>query len=498
MTVRTLVDQGDLGLRVLTGHDALDQALGFVAISELPDPTAWLEGAELLLTSGMWLVGAEDPDRAAEEWVGRVAAAGARGVAFGLAPFFEEVPAALVEAARRHGLVLLEVPAPTPFVGIDRRVAELRAEETRRQEAEVGRSQLRLVAAARGGRSSVVSFLARELGGWVAVLDAAHEVREQAGEPLAPDVLRALAEDASNDARHSVLTDVDGQPVYAVPLGPVENREGTLCVDGRAIGSNPAQRAGLVGAAAVILAVLPGRVDESVHQVLVELLLEGDGAGAARVAQAAGVVLPDRVVAVALSGPRRAEAAAQAVSLGAWHVPGKVSGVALVAGDPALLGRRVEGLTARTGSRAGVSATHPPRDLARAVQEARSTLTLTSASRPLVDHLGGTAARLAGVLTAAGTRRLADDLLSPLGEGAERDVLLTSAAAWLRAHGRWDPAAASLGIHRETLRGRMRRLADLLGLDLDSFQDRLALSLALEADGQDGPGELSPGVDGSP
>lgn len=484
-TLRQLVNQRDLQLRVLTGQDHLDQPLGFVAISELPDPTPWLQGAVLLLTSGMWLSDAAVRDGLAEEWVDRVVAAGARGVGFGLAPFFDEVPAELVAAARRHDLVLVEVPSRTPFVGIDRRVADLQAAEARRQEAEVARGQLRLVTAARGGTGAVIDLLAREIGGWVVGLDAAHDVTDAAGALDGVDAadLRALAEGASRDARHSVLAEAHGVSVYAVPLGEAENRVGTLCVDGRALTSNPSRRAGLVGAAAVLLAVLPGQQDRTVGRVLVDLLLAGDGDGATRLAHAADIDVPDRLVAVALTGVRRQEAASQAVALGAWPVPQGTRALEVVAGDPAMLERRLAEILVRTATRGGLSAPHPPRELARAVQEARSNAALAGPDRPLVDQTHGTAARLAGVLDAEDTRRLAGDLLSPLGDAPERDLLLTSAAAWLRAHGRWDPAAAALGVHRETLRGRMHRLAEVLDLDLDSFHDRLALALALESRG---------------
>ncbi|HEX2316612.1 MAG TPA: helix-turn-helix domain-containing protein, partial [Thermomonospora sp.] len=41
-------------------------------------------------------------------------------------------------------------------------------------------------------------------------------------------------------------------------------------------------------------------------------------------------------------------------------------------------------------------------------------------------------------------------------------------------------AAAAAGVHRETLRARVRRVGELAGLDLDKAVDRLALSLALK------------------
>ncbi|MGW0073466.1 PucR family transcriptional regulator ligand-binding domain-containing protein, partial [Streptosporangium sandarakinum] len=127
VTIRRLLANARLGLRVVLGHEGLDQPVRWVAVSEQPDPTPWLDGAELLLTSGMWLRDQDDPAAAAERWATRLAEAGARAVGFGLDPWFTEVPAEVVHATRRHRLTLIEVPRRTPFVAVDRAVADLNA-----------------------------------------------------------------------------------------------------------------------------------------------------------------------------------------------------------------------------------------------------------------------------------------------------------------------------------------------------------------------------------
>jgi purine catabolism regulator len=483
VTIRTLLRERDLGLAVLTGGESLDQEIRWVAVSELPDPTPWLDGAELLLTSGMWLSGSDDRTRGAEAWACDLARAGTRAVGFGLRPWFETAPEEVVQAARHYGVTLLQVPPSTPFVAVDRRVADLRALAERREEAAVVRSQQRLVSAAQQGPESVVGALARELGGWVLVLDGSHETTGRSGDPhdLDLNAVRALAHEAATASRHSLLGEAGGVPVYVVPLGPSHNRQGTLCVDGRSIAANAARRAGLVGAAAAVLSVMFSRTDRSVQRVVVELLLAGDEALARRLCAAATVELPGQVVAVALAGPRRREAARRVADLGAWLVPTGSRHLTVLMSDPALASTRIAGLVEQTGARVGVSAQHVPRDLARAVQEAQSSLALASVTRPVVDFHETASSRLSGVLDSHAAGQLALDLLSPLGSHPDRETLLTSAASWLQAHARWDPAAAALGIHRETLRGRMSRLAQILGLDLNSFHDRLALSLALEA-----------------
>lgn len=483
MTIRSLVGQADLRLVVRGDPRGLDQEVGWVAVSELPDPTPWLQGAELLLTSGMWLRDVTDLALAADEWAERLARSGARAVAFGLEPWFTSVPAEVVEAVTRHRLTLLEVPPGTPFVAIDRRVADLHAAEARRREADIVRSQQRVAAAARSGTAAVVRTLSRELGGWVVTLDAGHRVEERAGELEGVDLDRVgeLAARAAREGRRSLLDGEADAPMYLVPVGDADNRRGTLCVDGRSVTAHAARRAGLVGTAAALLSVISPATSGSVQEVVLDLLLEGEEAGARRVCDAAGLRLPERLVAVRFGGAQSQEAAARADSLGLWRLPATRSSTPVVVGDPSVVEARLLELLEQAGARAGVSAAHPPSEVGRAVQEATSALRLAGERRRLAHYRNVSVPALQGWLTAEPTRQFADDLLAPLTGHPERDRLLASASAWVQAHGRWDPAAAALGIHRVTLRGRMGRLADALGLDLDSAYDRLALAVALEA-----------------
>ena len=50
LTVRSLVDE--MGLRLATGAEGADVPVRWVHSTELPDPTPWLSGGELLLTTG--------------------------------------------------------------------------------------------------------------------------------------------------------------------------------------------------------------------------------------------------------------------------------------------------------------------------------------------------------------------------------------------------------------------------------------------------------------
>lgn len=73
-------------------------------------------------------------------------------------------------------------------------------------------------------------------------------------------------------------------------------------------------------------------------------------------------------------------------------------------------------------------------------------------------------------------------MLRPLYEhdAKGRGDLVASLQAWLSRHGQWDAAAADLGVHRHTLRYRMRRVEEILGRSLDDPDVRMELWLALK------------------
>ena len=70
LTVREVL--GDLDVRILAGEANLEAPVRWVHISELRDPTPWLSGGELLLTTGLQL---DTPDQQ-REYVARLAGHG--------------------------------------------------------------------------------------------------------------------------------------------------------------------------------------------------------------------------------------------------------------------------------------------------------------------------------------------------------------------------------------------------------------------------------------
>src|SRR4051795_7168586 len=103
LTVRGLA--GEMGLELLAGEGGADAPVRWVHISELLDPTPWLSGGELLLTTGLQL---EHPEQQ-RDYVTRLAGHDLAGLGFGTGFSHDTVPAALAETAEELGFPLFEV-----------------------------------------------------------------------------------------------------------------------------------------------------------------------------------------------------------------------------------------------------------------------------------------------------------------------------------------------------------------------------------------------------
>jgi purine catabolism regulator len=103
---------GGLGLEVVAGHAGLDRAVEAVYIGDLEDPTPWMVEGSLLLTTGPRFE--EDPGSAVR-LVELLRQNGMVGVGVAILPYLHEIPSEMVAAADREQLPLLRVPERTPF-----------------------------------------------------------------------------------------------------------------------------------------------------------------------------------------------------------------------------------------------------------------------------------------------------------------------------------------------------------------------------------------------
>src|SRR3954470_24157123 len=175
LTVRELLR--DLEVGVLAGEANLDAPVRWVHISELADPTPWLSGGELLLTTGLSQT-TPDEQRA---YVAHLADHGLAGLGFGVGFGHERVPEALVQAAVERDFPLLEIPYDTPFIAVTEKAFGRLVNE---QYALLQRSiavqeRLQRIVLSERGLDAIAAALATLIGGTTIVFDGRGEPQAQ-------------------------------------------------------------------------------------------------------------------------------------------------------------------------------------------------------------------------------------------------------------------------------------------------------------------------------
>ncbi|GAB2743596.1 PucR family transcriptional regulator [Salinifilum aidingensis] len=473
-TLRNLVADPALGLTIRTGAQALDTAVTWVHTSELPDPTPFLEGGELLLTTGMRL---EDP----AAFVDRLVDAGIAALGFGVGIIHRTVPGGLVDAAARSGLPLVEVPRRTPFIAISKAVsrAVAAAEYAGLRWTSQAQQELAHAAGRQHGQAALVRKLAELLDAWVLLLDeraGAVHAAPSAAHARAEHLHGAVADLRRKQGPAATGFDLGGDEVSMQVLG--RQGRGYLAV-GRAEPFSTTDQHVINSAASLLtLAVEQAAAFDEARARLcstaLELLLRGRPV--ADVLTRLGEQLPGEPFhVVVVSDPRPAGLltrweAERPVGAGFLAARGDtVTG--LVAAGPAL-----DWLTERPEGAAGVSEPCDYTALEEGLRQAEHAH--RAAGEGSAVHFGElSGSGVLDLLPAPAARGFAESLLGPL-RGDE--VLLTALRAWLQHHGQWDPAASRLGVHRHTLRNRVRKAGRLLGRDLDQPGARAELWFALQ------------------
>ncbi|MFE7538269.1 PucR family transcriptional regulator [Streptomyces rhizosphaericola] len=513
-----LLAREELGLRRIAGP--ADAELLWVHTSEMADPYPYLLGGELLLSAGVQLTDT-DPGR----YAARLVEAGAAALGFGVRPVHESVPAALVEACDRHGLPLLEVPPETPFTAIARAVWQLMAEARHRELRRVTRAQQALATAAARPDPvpAVLHQLAVRLDGRAVLLTARGEELHAAGRRPSPEEAAALARLARLVTRDrpgtpASATDTHGGThLSAYPLGGGEGLALALATDRREPGDHT-----VAGIAVVLLSLLtaPHQGADAADRsaALVRLLL---GAPPAEVAPLlAGSGAEDAlwtVVHARRTDGTRADpltAGALGASLGSVLVDaGQEGGAVRVLLPGAAREPRDVVRESRNVVRESPDAVREPRDVVRespdAVREPQGAVreppalaphpgwTLGASSPTPLSDLAAADLRAARALAHAEATRtpLAVDapvtglaaLIPPDQAAAHARALLApltpplaeSLRCWLSLHGSWDRTAVALSVHRNTVRQRIGRCAELLDMNLDDMDVRAELWFAL-------------------
>ncbi|MCG7204380.1 PucR family transcriptional regulator [Streptomyces arenae] len=518
-TLASLVHHSALKLTVRAGEDRLDVPVRWAHVSELADPVPYMEGGELLLITALKL-DAEDP-QAMRRYVKRLVGAGVVGLGFAVGVNYDEIPEALVDAARQEGLPLLEVPRRTPFLAISKAVsAAIAADQYRAVTAGFAAQRELTRQALNAGPEGLLAALAAQVDGWAALYDASGAVVATAPEWAGRRAARLTPEVERLRERPAPASSVVGGPdnedrVELHSLGTGRRPRAALAV-GTAAALGTAERYAVHSAIALLtLTTERSRslhaAEQRVGAAVLRMLLAGQPDHARAVAgDLYGRLLdaPFRMIVADAGGELLAglteavESAAARSGEAVLVVPeGEGRLVVLAADGGAAVTAYGEYAAAREAARTaaeqaadddelvvGLSAPSGPTGAAAAYKQAEQALSVARRrGRVLVEHEQLASGSVLPLLADDAVKAFADGLLRALREhdATGRGDLVASLRAWLSRHGQWDAAAADLGVHRHTLRYRMRRVEEILGRSLDDPDVRMELWLALKATSAD-------------
>ncbi|MDP9981652.1 purine catabolism regulator [Pseudarthrobacter oxydans] len=516
-------------LTVLHDGGSGAERLRWVEPSELEDPTPYLLDGEFLLTAGLPFLGGGGAAELVDAYVRRLVGARVSALGFGLEPYFDAVPDAVVQACRRHNLTLVAVPKTVPFAAVGLAFSQLLESDnatTFRQLADTNRQLMRAVLSARP-EHELLAALVQRVPVWAVLVGADGRVRARgtagaAGAPATPGVdaatlqplLARLLSGSGPRVELDSFATAGSALVFGYPLRSTRDANLGALVLGTDAPLTPAQNSVVSTAVGLLELLVRQRTSGSLapSQLATALLLHPDSLVSGGTRHLNGLKdLLAQSVSSTRSGQLRVVLGLRPEAAGTPDAPG--------AAAPGRAGRPVEspvrellewrrmfdtklveltdsGFAAitrlkvddallagveRLGWRLVVGSATELSGLAEAYQRAwslRGRVGTTGRSVRVDDVTWS----VAGLLGKEAGAMLAARLLAPVLALApeRRDTLLGILRAWLGENGSWDATAKATGLHRNSIRRQIGMLAELLELDLNQAQARAELWIALQ------------------
>jgi purine catabolism regulator len=489
ITARGLTQVETLGLSLRAGAQGADREITWAHANELRDPTPYLAGGELVMTTGINIGAGAAQQR---DYVARLSAAGIAALAVDTGTTLQEVPSAVLAAGDELGLPVLEVPASTPFIAIARVVIDaVKADELRAVQRVVDQQQVLVRATLRGGIPAVVNALADCLSGTVVVADIEGRILATRGgaDQQLIDVLES-SRHAGSRPQAGVVADAEGF-VTVQSLRAAQPVRGHLAVRTEQPMSNT-QRLLVAHAVSLISIELekPARVvdaEDRLRSAVTRDILSGTWTADSAVLRYLGFQPDDEVVVLLLTGfapllTAQDDLAQRLAPAGSYLMTstGDEFAVIVHAARRRRVYAAVEEFGRATGRTVSGGASQPVRLVDAVVGAEQARIAAYSHSRRDITEF--TDVKVFGTLlggrSTAELRVLAMPL-EPLLAGG--DELVDALTAFLRHNGQLEAAASELQIHRHTIRNRMRRISDLLSDDLGTADTRAQLWLAVRA-----------------
>ena len=531
----------DLDVRLLAGERGLHLPVRWVHISELLDPTPWLSGGELLLTTGMQL----DTPAQQREFAARLADHHLAGLGFGTGFKHAAVPPPLLEVAAEREFPVFEVPYEVPFIAVTEAAFTQLVNEQYAvlRRALAAQERLERIVLSERGLDALVGALATLIGAAVVVFDARGEPLQQHAfrRPIEPDALDGLRGEVRErarrrEARAFMPSLVDGNQGIALPVaadgtprpgaggGPARAPEAWLVAIKDAGPLSDFDRLTLHQAVTIVaLELLRSRVAGDTERRLagdvLDAIVRGELTGSELARRLAPFGLSERVAAIVLRRAGEVRGSGTSVETVLWGALREEAAPALVASVGQLacalvpgggsedelfaLGDRVAaaaGAELHGDVRVGIGRAVAAVDARRSFHEARCALEALALGATSSSENGngsppsfdgnprvatykdlGSFQLLLSLQDDEALRLFCDSILGPIeaSEGPYGGELMRSLEAFIEENGQWERAARRLYCHRHTLRYRIRRVEELTGRNLGSARDRIEFWLAL-------------------
>ena len=471
LTVRDIAALPGLCLGIAAGDEGLGNEVSWLHVSELADPTEFLEGGELLLTTGLGVGELESTQR---DWVRRLAKHGLAGLGFGVGFGFQEVPTPIVEEADRLSFPVLSVPYDVPFVAITKAAARNLANEQLVELREALEVHERLAEAVLEGRGipALLAIVCTRLDCSLALVDENGRVvgERHAGANLLFDEALELPVNAHGETatlkavraeggfgEYDRLVLHHGQTALAFELS---RRRAVSAAELRLAGDllDDLESSRLddreVGRRIAAFGLEPERT----YAALLAVPQNGHVSGEQLRRNVAEELDRCSVNYLSTARPERAAFLVGAASEDEVHA----------------LARKI--VEAEGQARVGIGRPSCGRALGRSLLEARAALDAVSSPVASYHDLGSLELLLS--LPDAALEAFVDRVL---GATADNDWLMSSLTALLDTGCCWSEAAERIGVHRHTLRYRMDRLREQTGRHPDHPEERMELWLAVKS-----------------
>jgi len=509
LDLSSLIEKNDMRL-VDESQGLPDPDVEWVHTTELLDPSMYLSGGELILTTGLWRHRRSDAGR----FIGTLKEAGVSAVGYGLPARDTEIPSDVRAACSEEELCLVEIPYDTPFIAISRSFVEWLAAAREKWLVEALRRSETMTNSLRReqGIDGILRILQRDLELDAAVITGSGETTVQSAGAEWPNELPSLADQLRSCEEFPLQLALEGGDltvfavrtpgpdhaflVLAIPLEKIADEQRTAIDQALAflaveLASRRAVRATELrfsGELLDLISMLPARLPELQDR------LEGLGMDAtspmtvlSATAVASGGGEPEVLAierTIATLGLR-----ALVIARGDGHflltnaADGELDAIAEQVLESLRADREVTAASVGIGSLVADAG-----DLRISLSEARQACTLAANRKEAYAIARADEAGSHDLLLAVADSEIratfAARLIEPLHtydkrRGAE---LIRTVSAFLENGCKWQLTAEELNVHVNTLRHRLSRIEELTGRDLNEMEARVDFFLALRAD----------------